>query len=77
MTDEVCPACKGAGRCASQRNYNRVSGGVAEETVCWMCGGSGRILKQETNHQFIHKYWSSGGKDAIQDSQGRQEMESN
>jgi len=63
MTEEICPICMGTKKCLSQRHYNKVSGGTPIEQVCWMCDGKGVIVKEETKHLLIHKYWLMGDRD--------------
>jgi DnaJ-class molecular chaperone len=59
--NEMCPICKGTGKSLSQRHYNKVSGGEPIEQECWLCDGTGEIIKQETKHLLLHKYWIVGG----------------
>jgi DnaJ-class molecular chaperone len=61
MDSDQCPICHGSGRAISQRYYNKVSGGDPVETTCWMCDGAGVVVKQETKHLLLHKYWIVGG----------------
>jgi len=66
--EQQCPICKGAGRAISQRHFNRVSGGTPTEQVCWLCDGKGIIVKEETKHQLMHKYWLTGDKNGEKES---------
>jgi DnaJ-class molecular chaperone len=57
MLDDQCPICGGKGKALSQRHYNKVSGGTPVEQECWLCDGKGVIVKQETKHALMNKYW--------------------
>jgi len=76
MTEELCPICKGTGKYKTAQYSGWIRKGEPLEKVCWMCGGNGKIFKQATKHALIHKYWTSGGMNALQDSQVGSEVES-